>query len=891
MNFLDNNVLSIDQLNASFTIVEDIIENLDDLTLNQILEGCGNDIDNLLDSFVEEAQHLVLGYENINSSYSYIDGLSDQVEECFRLNSLNYFIQSVLPDFELDWFHFEWGNYVQLYQYLCIIAARYHCFDSETNVRMYDGTLKKIRDICVGDKVMGRDSTPRNVTSIHSGVDDMYKIHQHRADSYIVSSKHKLVYLERKRKYVNGSPKSYFDEVSMNAEDFHKKTKYGKSICYGIRYGYELPEVDINLEPYYLGLWLGDGNSNVQDITNFDTEVINYLKEYAYRLDCRLSKSGKNSYKIARKNGSFQENPIMKYLRSYGLINSKHIPKEYLINSKKVRLDLLAGLIDSDGTFKENGFIISQKNEKLIDEIIELCRSLGFRAIKRHYNKFIKSIGRNYDVYSVYISGNISEIPTKIPRKKAFDTLNRANRQHSGISKTEYLGKGRFYGFECDGDHMFLLEDGTLVHNSKSYFFSKAYILWRLYRYRNDTKLRNVRYEFKLSREGLLITNESKLARDLLAKVKDEIEVNDILRERLYPGSSDNWQKEEIICKNKARLIIRSYKSRMRGLHPGWVVLDDFLDESALYSAEQRDKFLNIFNGVVDNLVSPRDPITIVGTPFHSDDLYNQLKKSKLWKVFEYPAIFPDGKILWSSQHNIKSLVGKRERQGPLIFSREILCKPVSDDSAIFTRSIINTMISNMENYRLVENIYSFPIKFKKVVVGCDFARSASVGADYSCFITLGVDQYDTMYVLNMFRDKGLTYNQQLNQLRKIHQNFKPDIMYLEDNQMQSLFVDGGRELGLPIEGDTTTTNKKSLYEGLPALAVLAEIGKIKLPRGDQRSKDLTDIICNELMSIAFDSDKGKLESTDQHDDTSMALWKACRAAKDAKKHFDFSFL
>jgi len=280
-------------------------------------------------------------------------------------------------------------------------------------------------------------------------------------------------------------------------------------------------------------------------------------------------------------------------------------------------------------------------------------------------------------------------------------------------------------------------------------------------------------------------------------------------------------------------------------------------------------------------------------TPFHQEDLYGDLKKKLGWRVFEYPAIFPDGSLLWENRHNMRSLLEKRSTQGPLIFSREILVKPVTDDSAIFTRAIIEKAFVGMEDYKLVNNRSSFPnnIKFKRVVTGCDFARSANVGADFSCFITLGIDYQDRMWVINVFRGKGLSYNKQLLEIKKIHANFRPDVIYMEENQMQALFVDGAKEMGLPVEGHHTGGNKKSLYEGLPALAVLMEQGKFRFPKGDHRSKETMEQVAGELQSIAFIEDTGKLESTDQHDDSAMALWIASRAAYNANTGFNFSFI
>ena len=69
------------------------------------------------------------------------------------------------------------------------------CFAEGTLVRMFDGTLKAVEHIAIGDKVMNMHGTGYNtVVEVHSGIDDMYKVHQHRGIDYVVNSKHILTF-------------------------------------------------------------------------------------------------------------------------------------------------------------------------------------------------------------------------------------------------------------------------------------------------------------------------------------------------------------------------------------------------------------------------------------------------------------------------------------------------------------------------------------------------------------------------------------------------------------------------------------------------------------------------------------------------------------------------
>ena len=261
--------------------------------------------------------------------------------------------------------------------------------------------------------------------------------------------------------------------------------------------------------------------------------------------------------------------------------------------------------------------------------------------------------------------------------------------------------------------------------HSKSFSISFAYVLWRLYRFTRATQTLVPPDDIKFYREGALITNEFKLAKKLLKKVKEEIQNNSILNEALYPDKNlGGWAQESIICKNGSEMFLSSFRTSNRGPHPGWIVVDDFLDKSAMFSAAQREKFKEVFKAEIMNMLLPQGQCITVGTPFHACDLYSDLKNDPDWKVFEYPAVWPDGSLLWENRYNFEALKKKRASLGSLIFSREILCRPVSDDTTIFPWKLLENAFINSGNLVIVENRQSFPIKLKKVCIGVDWAIS-----------------------------------------------------------------------------------------------------------------------------------------------------------------------
>jgi hypothetical protein len=423
--------------------------------------------------------------------------------------------------------------------------------------------------------------------------------------------------------------------------------------------------------------------------------------------------------------------------------------------------------------------------------------------------------------------------------------------------------------------------------HSKSYHFSNAYPVWKMYRYQKaDMVTGKYNRELALSEKGMLITNEHSLAKELLSILKDTIDNNDLIRERLMPTGREGWGKEEITCANGANLKVKSYGSKIRGHHPHYIICDDYLNDSVLYSKDQREKYITIFKGVIENMIVPNGQIVVVGTPYHEQDLYGYLKSAtKKWKCFEYPAIFPDGSILWESRYKLQDLLDKRESQGSIIFSREILVKPVTSDSTIFPYEMVSKCFTSQ--YALVNNYYSLPTTFKRIVVGCDFAISANVGADYSVFTVLGVDERDDLWLLHIWREKGKSFQEQIAVIQALYRDFRFDVAVMESNQMQQIFVQTAASLGLPVEGHNTTAKSKyDKSEGLPSLAVLFEQGKIKMPIGNEKSKEMMERLALELASMAY-TDRG-LQGVGDHDDMTMSLLMAVRAAR---KHTGFDMI
>ena len=409
--------------------------------------------------------------------------------------------------------------------------------------------------------------------------------------------------------------------------------------------------------------------------------------------------------------------------------------------------------------------------------------------------------------------------------------------------------------------------------SGKSFDFCFATPLWRLYSYDPPQFLTKDTRDNRNRKETALITNESRLGILHINKITEEIRNNPILKDKLNSKNS-SLGKESITTDTGSILHLRSFGSMIRGLHVGYAGTDDFLNKSALYSKDQRDKFKEVFYAEIKNIVEPGGYNIVSGTPFHELDLYGDLKKDPMFRVFEYPGIFPNGTLLAPDRFTFKYLMDMKKSLGSVVFAREILVTPVSDGSSLFPWEFLNKSLIGMENIRLVNNIESFPIKLKRVVIGCDFAKSASIGADYTVYTVWGVDSNNIYYLLHIWRKRGASTNEQVNKIVELNHAFRPNKIVCESNGFQSMIAEMARKRGLNNVEDfkTTASNKKSDYEGLPSLSAFFERGEIKVP-GSQEEETQNAImqLLGEFNSIGYNEDRGTLESLGQHDDGVMS--------------------
>lgn len=421
------------------------------------------------------------------------------------------------------------------------------CLARGTKIIMHDLTVKNVEDIVVGDKLLGANGDTKNVESIVSGREKMYKINQKNGDSYCVNESHILSLQHRTNKKI----------VNVKVSDYIKWGNGKKTMYYGYKGKYK-SNIDLKLpvDPYFMGIWLGDGRSDFircgVQIEQMENEIVSYLHEFAQKNGWFISKyenkkSKSSSYGIVgaigqgRGNKKVREGNLKHILSSLGLNKNKHIPLIYQQASWEQRMYLLAGLIDTDGYIdKRTGSMgIIQVNKKLSEGILFLCRSLGLKCSMK-----TKIVNKN-NYYRIHIGGNLKDIPCKIPHKKGFNYYTYDSTQ-TGIS-VEPIGIGDYYGFQINGDKLFMLGDFTVTHNTEAF---RRLLPNKLKKYYGESKMESGKDDELLMTQKLIIMDDEMSGKNKTdeKRFKDLTSKDTFSLRAPYDKSNQDYKRLAVLC-------------------------------------------------------------------------------------------------------------------------------------------------------------------------------------------------------------------------------------------------------------------------------------------------------------------------------------------------------
>lgn len=298
------------------------------------------------------------------------------------------------------------------------------------------GGWKLLGEVTTGDVVYDEKGQECNVVVAHEAFmsEETYEIKFSDGESIIACKDHLWVTLDNlERKTLNRKnetlPEDWANRPYLTTKELFETQTYGKRCdrthCIPMTKPLTGEDVNILIDPYCFGYWLGDGHSKSAVITTADPEIVGFFEEAGYA--CKKTNSQNSglafSYSVDTReyvrcqttgkmlaNGSFHSK-----LKELGVFGNKHIPENYLRASFESRLAVLQGLIDSDGYVKDSNVEFCTTSETLADNFMELARSLGEKptmAVGRA-KLYGKDCGPKFRVTYRPINQ-----PARLPRKK-----------------------------------------------------------------------------------------------------------------------------------------------------------------------------------------------------------------------------------------------------------------------------------------------------------------------------------------------------------------------------------------------------------------------------------------------------------------------------------------
>ncbi len=215
------------------------------------------------------------------------------------------------------------------------------------------------------------------------------------------------------------------------------------------------------IDPYVLGVWLGDGHSACGMVTNMYDDIFEKIKNRGFEIGPDVSGGGSGK---AKSRTIYGLSPL---LRKNGLLHNKHVPVIYLTSSYEQKLELLRGLMDTDGYYnkKRKRYVIATTKEYQKDFSIELLSAMGIKATAVKCEKYWN--GKTIDGYD--ISFYSDDYPF-LTRKIDVDKPKTDCRSFKNIMKIEPVDTVPTRCIEVDSPtHTFLFgKEMTVTHNTNN---------------------------------------------------------------------------------------------------------------------------------------------------------------------------------------------------------------------------------------------------------------------------------------------------------------------------------------------------------------------------------------------------------------------------------------
>ena len=504
-------------------------------------------------------------------------------------------------------------------------------------------------DLRPGHKVFGPDGQPTTVianTPVWEN-GDCYRISFDRGYSLVAGGDHLwTVQIQSRKRTLTG--REGRKTVTVNSRELKKLveratekttiTLPGIPVCDPLLF----PERDLPVDPYVLGVWLGDGTTGHPYITSglSDVDEMQQLLE-ATGIEVRR-RTHTNAATLCLGNGRRGDrtsSAIANKLRAIGVYRDKHVPTAYLTASPAQRQALLQGLMDTDGTCepRKGTATFSNASEKLARCVFDLAAGLGLKPGMRAKDSVYG--GEPYRSWDVSFQARADFPVFRLARKQSRSTKKSkpSSFLHRVISvepvestPCSCIQVDRPDGLYVVGEHYIATHNSSIITHA------------------------GVIQEILIDPEITIgiFSNSLEIARPFLAQIVETLEANEYLKQ-IYPDvlwqhprkEAPTWSKADgIVVKRKGNTKERTVEAHglidalPTGRHFQLRVYDDVVTEKSIGTPEQIIKTTTRWE-LSDNLgVGPGSRIWHAGTRYHYGDTYGVLLERGVLKARIYPA-------------------------------------------------------------------------------------------------------------------------------------------------------------------------------------------------------------------------------------------------------------
>jgi predicted phage terminase large subunit-like protein len=566
----------------------------------------------------------------------------------------------------------------------------------------------------------------------------------------------------------------------------------------------EYEHKDLPIDPYVLGIWLGDGHSNQTIITAKDEDAVHIRAEIERRGYKTTDQKTRMTFGILG---------LKVKLETLGVLGKKHIPREYLYASPQQRRDLLKGLIDTDGNISKKGqCFFAQSNFNLIKQVQELLFSLG---IKNNYSVSEAKIGdKSYgDTWRIsFYAKDVAHLPRKEERT-AYQKGSYG--RYIGIEKLDSTGDTQCIKVDRE-DGLFLAGEGYIcTHNTKSEFASYLLPAWFLGNYPQKKVIQT--------------SNTAELAVGFGRKVRNLVDSD--AYSKIFPNvglRADSKAAGRWATSHGGDYFAIGVGGTVTGKGADLLIIDDPHSEQEARLA-QGDP--TVFDSVYEWYTSgprqrlqPGGAICIIMTRWSDKDLVGRVLKSDAteWEVIEFPAILPSGNSLWPEFWPINELLALKEELPAYKWNAQYQQKPTGEEGALVKR----------DWWKVWEGDRAPPCEF--IIQSWDTAYTKNQRSDYSACTTWGVfhkdeDESDVNIILLDAWKGKVEFPDLKAKAKELYDDWEPDSCIIEAKAAGAPLIFELRRMGVMVQ-DFTPTRGNDKFVRLNSVTDLFSSGKVWAP-------------------------------------------------------------